>query len=126
MALSLESRAAMAVDSIYSTARISGLPSSWINDEYIKRLAELPKRTPYYVRAYADGYRRALENQLYAEYLVFGGIVNGEFYSCDCQRDDYYSKQGIDAAEWHRLAKLKGHYWKHNLRPFFTDMESES
>lgn len=123
MTLSLESRAVMAIDSIYSTARICGSTSALINAAKIHAMAALPKRTPHYVRAYADGYERALRNDLYANCLVFGGWINGQFYSTDCQRDDYYAKRGIDPAEWHKLASDKGHYWRHNLNPYFVGEE---
>lgn len=124
IAKSLKQRDAyrIAVADIYSTARVAGMTSTAINEAVRKARARFP-RLPNWAASYVEGYEKALRDDLYANYLVFGGFINGTFYSTHSERDDYYGKHGIDALDWHNRAADRGHYWKACLRPYFTGGE---
>lgn len=107
----------------YSAASIYGSTSKVMEESRHKVLDRLPARTPSWVRQYADGYWRCMIDNAYRYDLVFGGMVDGQFYSTHSDRDDYYEKHGIEPREYSDDGKvtLRGHYWKRNLRPFFAN-----
>jgi hypothetical protein len=80
------------------------------------------KGCPAWVGAYVDGFSAALMESLYRDALVYGGIVDGQFYSVHRDRADYYEKHGIDPRDYADDGRVtaRGHYWSSSLRPFFT------
>lgn len=109
-ALKLRDSAKMRLRDLYSAATHFGLPSDDINIGYSAILADLGK-APQWVRSYVDGYRQALTDRLYETALIFGGFIDGEFYSTHSNRPDYYGKHGVDAADWAARATDIGHYF---------------
>ena len=109
-ALKLRNAAKTRLRDLYSHAEFFGLDSDSINSSYSEILRDLG-RAPYWVRSYIDGYRQALTDRLYETALIFGGLVDGEFYSTHSNRPDYYGKHGIDAADWSNVAMNVGHYF---------------
>lgn len=102
---------------IYSIAIISGMTSNEINAAVISATNDLPRNVPHWVKTYCDGFRAALQDSLYADCLVFGGYVNGVFYSTHRNRPDYYGKHGIDPAAYadNGLVQKRGHYWRETI-----------
>ena len=80
-------------------------------------------RAPHWVRSYLDGAWRIMIDNAYRHDLVFGGIVDGTFYSTHSNRPDYYEKHGIapsDYADDGRV-RARGHYWRGDpTQPFFV------
>jgi hypothetical protein len=80
-------------------------------------LADMRKaiaKCPTWVKSYVEGYDKALHDSLYLNgHLIYGGIVNGTFYSTHSSRADYYGKHGIDPAAYadNGLVSNRGHYW---------------
>ena len=107
----------------YSAASIYGMKSADMEVKRHEVLGRLPPKTPQWVRQFADGYWRCMIDGAYRHDLVFGGIVDGQFYSTHSDRDDYYEKHGIEPCEYADDGKVtsRGHYWKRNLKPFFVD-----
>lgn len=80
------------------------------------------KGCPRWAIAEFYGYQRALSDNLYRTSLVFGGMVDGKFFSTHSNRDDYYVKNGIEPSAYadNGLVKDRGHYWDSTPpRPFF-------
>lgn len=94
---------------MFSFASHYGMTSEEMNASYAAIISDMGK-APHWVRAYVDGYRQAQMDRLY-ESLIFGGFVDGKFFSTHSDRRDYYGKAGIDPADWHKAAKAKGHYF---------------
>ena len=99
---------------IYSMAILCGMTSAEINQAISDAKAQLPARTPQWVYAYADGFCKAMQDRLYADCLVYGGFIDGVFYSTHSARDDYYGKHGIEPSQYAESGKVKerGHYWR--------------
>lgn len=116
-ALKLRDSLKTRIADIYSMAILSGMTSQEINSAVMSAYAELPAATPQWVKSYCDGVRAALQDSLYADCLVFGGFVNGRFYSTHRNRPDYYEKHGIDAVEYADNGKVtaRGHYWRDSI-----------
>jgi hypothetical protein len=78
---------------------------------------------PHWVRSYLDGYWRCLIDHAYRHELVFGGMVDGKFYSTYSDREDYYEKNGIEPSAFadNGLVTNRGHYWRGDpTKPFFV------
>ena len=122
-ALNKQRDAVARLSSLYSTAKICGMTSADVNAEFSAILAGTGK-APRWVRAYLEGRRDALSDALYADSLMFGGYLDGVFYSTHSARPDYYGKHGIDPAQWAERGRVErvGHYWKttQTPRPFFV------
>ena len=106
----------------YSIARIATMPSAECDAALRDVFTKVPPRTPAWVIQYARGYARALQNDLYENHLVHGGIVDGVFYSTHSSRPDYYGKHGIEPRDYADDGKvtMRGHYWASNTsRPYF-------
>ena len=111
---------------LYSHAISCGLKSTQMNDSYAQIRERMGPAIPHWVASYVDGWRDALTADLYRNHLVFGTWIEGVFYSTHRDRADYYEKQGkspriyCDESEGN---DSKGHYWAHNLKPFWTDAD---
>jgi hypothetical protein len=68
---------------------------------------------PQAIRAYLTGIWDQLQLDAYRDQLVYGGFVDGAFYSTHSNRDDYYGKHGMSAKDWHDKSgdMTRGHYW---------------
>lgn len=106
------------VDSIYSIARLGGETSDWINSAMREARNAMPAKTPQWVFSFIDGYREALQKELYRDWLVFGGFMDGVFYSTHRNRADYYGKHGIDPCEYADNGRVlnRGHYWSDRVQ----------
>jgi len=106
------------VNDLYSCARLSGMTGDAINSAMQTLRADCPKRTPQWVFSYIDGYRDALQSDLYANWLVFGGYIDGVFYSNQRKRDDYYEKHGIEPVDYADNGRVlnRGHYWSDRVQ----------
>lgn len=109
-ALKIRDAAKMRLRDLYSHAEFYGMDSDSINAGYSAILVDMAKG-PQWARSYIDGYRQALTDRLYETVLIFGGFVDGEFYSTHSKRPDYYGKHGIDPSDWHNRASDIGHYF---------------
>lgn len=116
-ALALRNSLKTRIADIYGMAVIAGMTSSEINAASIAARNDLPKATPSWVRAYGEGYEAALRDRLYDSCLVFGGYVEGRFYSVYRWRADYYEKHGIAPCAFadDGLVKGRGHYWRESI-----------
>ena len=125
-ALNHRKRALGAVKSLYSTAPIFGMESADLNQRY-SYIMETVTHCPAWVREFCDGYRAALQDSLYADSLMFGGWIDGVFYSVHSARPDYYGKHGISPADYADDGRVtgRGHYWKTTKepKPYFTGAE---
>ena len=121
LALAKRDAALLRLKDLYSSAEHFSLPNATINDRYNAVLASVAK-CPEWVRVYLDGYRAALNDQLYRQHLVFGGFVDGVFYSTHSSRDDYYEKHGVEPRDYADNGRVlqRGHYWAKTLRPYFN------
>ena len=111
--LKVRDQAKTRLNDLYAMAVLIGMTSQEINEAKSKILADMPAKTPHWVRAYLSGYERALSDRLYDSVLVHGGLINGVFYSTHSNRPDYYGKHSIDACDFadDGLVKERGHYW---------------
>lgn len=105
---------------LYSMAQHFGMSSETIDSRYATILGQMPKGTPWHAKAYLEGYRQALNDKLYETTLIYGGWINGVFYSTHSSRPDYYERHGISPCEYATSGKvtMRGHYWP-NLKPYF-------
>lgn len=117
-ALRTRSKAQAAIDSLYSCARLCGYASDEITKGILSINANMPKGTPHWVRSYIDGYCAAIRNDLYANWLCYGGYIDGIFYSTHSNRDDYYGKHEIDFNRHAGDGTIQGlgHYWKERVQ----------
>jgi hypothetical protein len=106
------------INDLYSCARLSGMTSAEIQQSKSKIFAEIPRKPPAWVRSYCDGYIAALQAELYRDWLVHGGYIDGIFYSTHSKRNDYYEKHAIEPAAYadDRLVKERGHYWSDSVQ----------
>lgn len=137
-ALACRDRLKGRISDIYSMAVIAGMTSSEINAACLSARAAMPKGIPAWVEAWADGYQAALQDRLYDSCLVFGGYVEGRFYSTYSWRPDYYGKHGIEPRDYADNGRVKGrgHYWRESIqwrggtynrggvKPYFVEEES--
>ena len=116
-ALKLRDSLKRRISDIYSMAVVCGMTSQEINNAVLTAQSELPAKTPQWVITYCDGLRAALQDSLYADCLVFGGFVDGQFYSTHSNRADYYGKCGIDPVDYSDNGKVtgRGHYWRESI-----------
>ena len=105
---------------VYARARISRPTHAAMQSEIADARATL-SGAPEWTRAFFDGYARALSDSLYMDdSLVFGGYLDGQFYSTQSKRPDYYG-HFMQANVWSdetrpngRVSGL-GHYWTPSL-----------
>ena len=121
-AIAKKNRAILVLQNAYSAARLY----HFTNEELIKRVEEIRStylaKCPSWAHAEFEGYRRALNDFLYANHLVFGGYLDGIFYSTHRNRPDYYGYNGIEPSEYadNALVQNRGHYWADDTtKPFF-------
>lgn len=129
-ALNHKRRVMSEIESMVSSAKISGITSSQFNEDSRIILATV-SHCPRWVSAYCQGYLECERKRIQRECLVFGGYLNGVFYSTHSGREDYYAKHGIEPLQWAEKGfagevKDIGHYWSHNLKPWFTLTTKES
>ncbi len=121
--LSLQKRNAAkhALHSLFSRAEHFGFTHDQMLIERDKIYDKL-KECPRWVHAYLNGVWDTLQDNAYQKDLVYGGKINGKFFSTHKNRDDYYEKHGIEPREFAGGGKvtLCGHYWSRTLKPFFT------
>jgi len=116
-----------ALRDIYSMAGVYGLAHVDLHKRCQDAYARYCDKAPSWVREFADGYRKALNDAAYRHELVFGGFVDGKFYSTHRDRPDYYEKNGIEPCAYadDGLVTRRGHYWRAsvdagNPAPFFV------
>jgi hypothetical protein len=116
-ALQIRDAGISALRSVYDHARHFGQTSEAMETarhEALGRIGIGKTPTPQWVRSYLEGYWRHIVDEAYRRDLVYGGMVEGKFYSTHSDRADYYEKNGIapsDYADDGRV-QLRGHYWK--------------
>lgn len=128
-ALRKRDRLVSAIRGAYDSARGFGSTSTEMNGRLCAILyAPCYAKAPQWVRAFAEGYWRALHDEVYRYHLVFGGFIDGKFYSTHRDRPDYYEKHGIGPCEYADDGKVtgRGHYWKAFVdkgdpRPYHAD-----
>ena len=116
-------RAIGRITSLVHMAEICGMTSAQFTDDYIEIMGTL-HHCPQWVRSYCEGYYDAERDRIRNAKHVYGGYLDGVFYSTNRSRDDYYQKHGIEPLQWAEKGKtgeLKnvGHYWVHNMKPWF-------
>jgi hypothetical protein len=123
----LEARDALcaAYADAWSTAETFGTTASDLIAR-MKRAEERHTKAPRWVHQYAKGYAQALSDRAYAKALVYGGFIDGVFYSTHRARPDYYQTQGIEPKAFAELSEGgrvigRGHYWDtaQGMRPYF-------
>ena len=125
-ALARQNRAVMQLRDLYSMAESFGMDSASLHSAEMKIQGETLAKCPAWTRSHFDGYRRALMDSLYSRALIFGGFVDGRFYSTHRNRPDYYETNGITPADYSDDGRVlaRGHYWAPkgdaSPRPFFT------
>ena len=126
-ALVIRDRLVASLRDLHSRAEHFGMLSSDMTMAKLALYGEVPKRAPGWIREYADGYEKALTDAHYAHHLVFGGFVDGVFYSTHRDRADYYERNGIEPSAYADNGKVtrRGHYWARSLKPFYV-METKS
>lgn len=121
-AIQIRDRLVSRIIDAYSTAHICNMTHAELLDSLQSLFAELPKKTPRYVTEYARGYAHALDRELFKAAMVYGGLVDGVFYSTWRNRSDYYGKHGIEHREFadDERVKNRGFYWGDDTsKPFF-------
>ena len=122
-ALKRKSEAICQLRDLYSSAAIFGMLSSDINTRVAQIRNETLAKCPVWAVSEFNGYRQALTDQLYADSLVYGGFVKGQFLSTHRNRPDYYEKHGVEPSAYADggRVQLRGHYWATTKepRPFF-------
>ncbi len=126
-ALNKRDSAVRSIRDLYSSAYHSGMTQR----EMLTRKARIVERLakcPGWVREFVRGYESALFDRLYeaspmgGPALVFGGWVDGRFYSVHRNRPDYYESNGFSPAEFSDDGRVtrRGHHWGHfnPARPF--------
>lgn len=108
---------------VYSRARHFGFTQDELLKEIVK-IRENLKGAPRWALSEFTGYDRALHDGLY-EHLIYGGYVDGVFYSTHQDRPDYYQKHGIQPSEYADEGRVtnRGHYWSttKTIKPFFVN-----
>jgi hypothetical protein len=125
-ALKRRNAAMMALRDLYSHAKHFGLTSAEINEQFNSRVLATLKGAPAWTRYYVQGARDQISHELYCDgSLVHGAFIGGAFYSTHSNRPDYYGKNGFGAAGFARATAKgsTGHYWSHNLKPYFVGNE---
>lgn len=121
-------RAIIRLQDDYSSAKCFGLT----HDQLLTRLKEGRDayhfdKWPRWAQSEWKGYQRCLADRLYETSLVYGGMVDGRFYSTHSNRDDYYQKHGIQPSAYADNGKVtaRGHYWdiRGTIKPFFMSAE---
>lgn len=117
-----------ALRDIYSMAGVYGLASVDLHARCQEAYKRHCDKAPGWVREFADGYRKALNDAAYRHELVFGGFVGDKFYSTHRDRPDYYERNGIEPCAYadDGLVTRRGHYWKASVdagkpAPFFVN-----
>ncbi len=115
-----------ALRDLYSSARHFGLSHS----EIMTRRNEIYDQgginaAPHWVKSYLEGYWQHIMDSAYRYDLMFGGTLNGRFYSTHSDRSDYYAKCGISAREYADDGRVRnrGHYWIATGKVFFADSQ---
>jgi len=119
------------IDAI-SAARSFGSLSKDLHDTLRVCVADMGS-APQWAREYVRGYQDCLTKALYQTDLVYGGYIDGAFFSVHRSRADYYEKNGYGPKEWNDKSSRKGHYWTEHLtatgyklrglKPFFIGEE---
>ncbi len=107
----------------YSDAKSFHSTSEALDARVRKLYADLPRDTPNHVREFGRGYALALNDRLYEAHLVYGGYVDGVFYSTHSNRPDYYGAHGIEPREYADDGRVtrRGHYWRDDTsKPFYA------
>ena len=127
LALRKRDRALTRLIDLYSRARQYGALYSQLHGDFLEIITKECNGAPQWVKEFLRGYERALNDNLYREFLTFGCYIDGKFYSNDSKRADYYETQGMSARIYCEKStgnKTIGHYWKHNLKPYSVSYPS--
>jgi hypothetical protein len=110
-----------ALRDVYSSARAFHYSHERLLESREKVFARFAS-CPRHVLEFARGYARALDDSLYVDALVFGGIVDGVFYSTHRNRPDYYESHGMEPRDYADNGRVKnrGHYWGDDTRKPFS------
>lgn len=122
--LRIQRDAANALRDLFSRAKSFGFTHNQMLNQRGGIYAKLRVNDcPAWVNSYLQGVWDTLQAQAYQHDLVYGGYVDGLFYSTHSDREDYYQKHGIEPRDYadNGRVKSRGHYWKDNLNPFFGD-----
>lgn len=120
-ALKARDRMVASLRDAYSAARIYK-PTHATLRESISKIYDACPNAPAYASEFARGYESALTAELYQRYLVFGGMIDGVFYSTHRDRADYYERHGFAPSVYtdDGLVMARGHYWRDDTtKPFF-------
>lgn len=111
--LKARNRMKTSVADLYNSARLFGMSAEDIQTGVMAITGDKPTGTPAWVTSFISGYCEALNDDLYRNHLIFGGWVNGNFYSVHSNRPDYYGRNGIEPSQWavDGFARCLGHYW---------------
>ncbi len=112
-ALNRQRDAVARLSSLFSVAPISGMTSADMNQEFARILEQTGPGAPRWLQSYLLGRRDAMVDSLYRDSLMYGGWIDGVFYSTHRKRADYYGKHGISPAEYAEAGRVteRGHYW---------------
>lgn len=120
-ALKARDRMVASLRDAYSAARIYKPTHATLRESIFKIYDAYPN-APAYACEFARGYESALNAELYRRYLVFGGMIDGVFFSTHSDRPDYYGRHGFAASVYadDGLVTARGHYWRDDTtKPFF-------
>ncbi|MET4190615.1 MULTISPECIES: hypothetical protein [unclassified Bradyrhizobium] len=127
---SIKRKAALktSIADVISAVRIGWYTSDQMNEAIGQSFAKHCAGAPQWVRSYGEGVRDVHTDMLYRHDLVFGGMIDGKFYSTHRDRADYYEKNGFEPNVYadDGLVKDRGHYWKESVdrgtpKPFFIN-----
>lgn len=119
-AINLQSQLVNSVIDLYSLARACHLTSSQINERFNRLFEPFPK-LPNHVRQFVRGYREALTDRLYHQYLQYGYEWNGIVYPANWDTLPEELKEALRKG----TLVTHGHYWNDTLatpgqaKPFF-------
>lgn len=129
--LRIRQRAICGLRTVFSEARSMGWTSKQMHQAIETRVYEplAQLHAPRHLVRYVRGYERALHDALYETTLVYGTIIDGQFYSTHSAREDYYQKHGISPVAFATYThepgapeSTVGHYWPMpdgTVRPYF-------
>lgn len=104
---------------VYSAARFYGATHTELCNKVQAIRATTLNGCPHWAIAEFNGYDHALSDNLYQTSLMFGGFVDGVFYSTHSDRPDYYGKNGIEPRDYADNGRVvnRGHYWTTTKEP---------
>ena len=108
------------MESLYYCASVSGMTSADMNQAYADIMAA-HAGIPQYMKSFINGIRFEKDKNLYMYFFVYGGFYDGQFYSTESNRLDYYINNGIEPHQFSDMVSygqiVTGHYWKTTTPP---------